>query len=166
MDQYVFVALGSNIYDRLKYINSAIANMSLLKGVSILKRSSLLETAPVGVSGQKDYLNQVLLLKTSVEPFSLLKEFKKIEILLGRVVRQRWSEREIDIDIILYGDLVINDDVLTIPHKEILNRLFILKSCVELMPDFFVKTYGKTVIELYESLDDSVKQQELRIFTS
>ena len=97
---------------------------------------------------------------------TLLKEFKKIEILLGRVVRQRWAEREIDIDIILYGDLVTNDDVLTIPHKEILNRLFILKSCVELMPDFFVKTYGKTVIELYESLDDSVKQQELRVFTS
>jgi len=166
MDQYVFVALGSNIDDRLKYINSAITNISLLEGISVLKKSSLLETAPVGVSGQKDYLNQVLLLRTSIEPFSLLREFKKIEVLLGRVTRERWAEREIDIDIILYGDLVINDAVLTIPHKETLNRLFILRSCVELMPDLFVKPYQKTLLELYESLDDSVKQQELKVFTS
>ncbi|HOW16745.1 MAG TPA: 2-amino-4-hydroxy-6-hydroxymethyldihydropteridine diphosphokinase [bacterium] len=166
MDQYVFVALGSNIDDRLKYINSAIASISLLEGISVLKKSSLLETAPVGVSGQKDYLNQVLLLKTSIEPFSLLRKFKNIEVLLGRVARERWAEREIDIDIILHGDFILNDEVLTIPHKEILNRLFILKACVELKPDFFVKAYGKTLVKLYESLDDSVKQQELKVFTS
>lgn len=166
MSSYVFVSLGSNIGDKLNYLKLAIERVSSLRGVSLIKSSSLMVTSPVGVSGQDDYLNQMILLATELGPLELLKQFKDIEKDLGRKQRPRWAEREIDIDIVCYGDVVINSDALTLPHKEMLNRLFIIKGCLELMPDYLVPSYKKTFLQLFESLDNSVKEQKVRAFTS
>ncbi len=166
MSAKVFISTGSNIGDKFRYLELAKQKISNLRLTSLIKCSTVMVTAPVGVDNQDEYLNQVLLIETALSPLDLLKEFKDIEKALGRKHRIRWAEREIDIDIVCYGDVVMKTEEITIPHEQMLNRLFILRACVELMPDHVVPSYGKTFLQLYESLDDSVKQQKVRAFTS
>ncbi len=162
----VFISLGSNIGDRLFYINSAMKQIAKIDSVKIIGKSCVMETDPVGVTGQDKYLNQIFLIETDIAPQGLLCNFKSIEQKLGRVKREHWAEREIDIDIISYSDIILEESGLFIPHRQILNRFFILNGCVQIMPDYIVLPFKKTVRELYENLDDSVKAQKVRVFTS
>jgi len=131
----VLLSLGSNIGDRFFYIKKAIEELSELRDLKVLSKSSLMETSPVGVTGQKNYLNVVLLVETNIPPLQLLKELKIIEKRLGRQVRARWAEREIDIDILTYEGVTLETTELCLPHKELSNRLFALKGCAELVPE-------------------------------
>ena len=135
MFKKVLLSLGSNIGDRLLYIRKAIDELSKIKNLKILSESSLMETSPIGVIGQQNYLNIVVLIETQIEPLQLLKEIKAIEQRLGRLPRTRWAEREIDIDILTYEGVTIETLELCIPHKELQNRLFALKGGAELVPE-------------------------------
>ena len=135
MFKKVLLSLGSNIDDRLSYIKKAIDELGKVKDLKILSKSSLMETNPIGVTGQRNYLNAVILVETKIEPLQLLSEIKLIEQKLGRKQRTRWAEREIDIDILTYEGVNLDTPELCIPHKELPNRLFVLKGGAELVPE-------------------------------
>jgi len=127
--------LGSNFGDKLKNLHSALNGIKELKDTQITAFSRIYDTIPYGVEEQDDFLNMVISIETDIEPGTLLTELKQIEKLTGRVERKRWHEREIDIDILLYGDAILNDPDLVIPHKELLKRDFFILPLLDLDPD-------------------------------
>lgn len=129
----VYFGLGSNLGDREKNLNSAIEILS--KTVEITKQSSVYETEPVGYEDQTDFLNMVLEVKTDLFPDELLKLAKKIEADVGRKPTFKDGPREIDVDILLYGDLNIETDELNIPHPQVTERAFVLKPLFEIAPE-------------------------------
>lgn len=121
----VLLALGSNVGDRDRYLASA--RKALAKsGISLVRQSQVAETAPIGVTDQPSFFNQVLEGETNLEPRALLATVKQIERDLGRQPRQRWGPREIDIDILRYDELIVDEPGLRIPHPELNNRPFLL----------------------------------------
>jgi len=131
----VFLALGSNRGDKFKYLSDALNLINRLPKTSISAISPVYETLPYGVTEQGEFLNMVIEVLTDFSPRTLLTELKQIEKLTGRVERKRWHEREIDIDILLYGDAILNDPDLVIPHKELLKRDFFILPLLDLDPD-------------------------------
>ncbi|MFM7984001.1 MAG: 2-amino-4-hydroxy-6-hydroxymethyldihydropteridine diphosphokinase [Candidatus Fonsibacter sp.] len=129
----VVIALGSNLGDRTEYLNNAIK--LLKKFVLDSKVSTYLETEPVGEIPQPNYLNAVLVGNTSLNPSDLLNEMQKIETDLGRVREKKWDARTIDLDLIVYGDQLINTKSLVVPHPFAHKRDFVLKPWIEIDPD-------------------------------
>ncbi|HEX3629046.1 MAG TPA: 2-amino-4-hydroxy-6-hydroxymethyldihydropteridine diphosphokinase [Candidatus Dormibacteraeota bacterium] len=121
----VWLALGSNLGDREGYLAAARSALPTA-GVHLIRESRVAETAPVGVTDQPRFLNQVLEGETSLEPMALLKTVKGIEDQLGRQARQRWGPREIDIDILRYNQHQVDEPGLHIPHPELEHRPFLL----------------------------------------
>ena len=121
----VWLALGSNLGDRARYLEAARAALPEA-GISVVRASRVDETAPIGIRDQPQFLNQVLEVETSLEPRPLLDAIKRIEHELGRAARERWGPREIDIDILRYDGRVVNEPGLHIPHAELQNRPFLL----------------------------------------
>src|SRR5437868_8818608 len=121
----VWLALGSNLGDREDYLAKARSALPTA-GIELMRESRVAETAPVGVTDQPAFLNQVLEGETSLEPMALLKTVKGIEDQLGRQARQRWGPREIDIDILRYDQRQVDEPGLHIPHPELENRPFLL----------------------------------------
>lgn len=120
-----YLGLGSNVGDRLSFINSAIAHLRRLPKSSVLRVSSVYETDPIGPP-QPDYLNAVVELETELEPLELLDALKQIEREVGRKPRERHVEREIDIDLLVYGDAEFQHPRLTLPHPCASTRAFVL----------------------------------------
>lgn len=149
----VWLSLGSNVGDREANLSMAKEELLSLK-IEIVQASSLYETAPFGRTDQPDFLNQVLKIRTSLEPLKLLFFTKNIEGKLGRVRREKWGPREIDIDILFYNILVVNLPDLTVPHPGIPNRRFILVPLAEMEPEFRHPGNGKTVREMLETVSD------------
>jgi len=133
--QRVFLALGSNLGDRLTSILRAVEEIG--KHLTIKAVSTIYESPPWGYTDQPPFLNCVLSAQTDLSPRSLLELAKRTEKILGRKGRPRWHEREIDIDILLYGDLVIREADLTIPHAYLRERDFFLIPLLEI--DEFLK---------------------------
>lgn len=143
----VFLGLGSNRGNRKKNILRAI---KLLKrsGQKVLRLSSLRETKPYGYKKQKKFLNAVVKLKTKLLPSELLELCKKIEKKIGRTKSFRWGPREIDVDILFFGKKIIKNKKLTIPHKDLHNRAFVLQPLMEIAPNFVHPVLKKRVSEL------------------
>lgn len=148
----VYVGLGSNLGNRKKYLVSAIDRIDSCREICVVNKSSFYETKPVGGPPQPDYVNCVIELDTETEPQSLLEEFKGIELELGRKPGTRWGPRVIDIDILLYGNKVINDSNLKIPHESMHKRIFVLEPLCEISPDFKHPVLRKTIFELLKDL--------------
>ena len=129
----VALSLGSNLGNRLDNMRHAVALMKPLG--KITKRSAVYETPPWGVEAQPRFLNACVLLETDVPPKMLLDKLKEIEQVVGRVERERWGPREIDIDILTYGGEVINEAELTVPHPGTRERAFVLIPLSEIAPD-------------------------------
>ena len=126
-----WLALGSNLGDRAGYLASARAALER-EGIQILTASTVLETEPVGVTEQPAFLNQVLEVETQLQPRSLLDTVKRLESELGRSPGPRWGPREIDIDILRYQGLQVDEPGLTIPHPEIGHRPFLRRLLAEI----------------------------------
>jgi 2-amino-4-hydroxy-6-hydroxymethyldihydropteridine diphosphokinase len=126
-----YLGLGSNLGNRKAFLEGAIIELDR-PGIYVLRKSSVLETEPVGVTDQPAFLNQVVEIETSLPPRELLQHIKGIERGLGRQARVRWGPREIDIDILKYGEQVVEENDLRIPHPEIANRPFLGKLLAEL----------------------------------
>jgi len=121
----VWLALGSNLGDRVGYLETARAALPDA-AVTVVRASRVAETEPVGIRDQPHFLNQVLEVETSLEPRALLDTLKLIERRLGRTARRRWGPREIDIDILRYDGRIVDEPGLHIPHAELQNRPFLL----------------------------------------
>jgi len=129
-----YIGLGSNLGDRKRALDTAVKEIKKLPLTRVLRLSSIRETSPLGGPEQGDYLNAVLEIETTLTPYQLLLELQRIENALGRVRTVRNGPRTIDLDILLYGHVVLNEEALTIPHPRILERDFIITSFNELDP--------------------------------
>lgn len=127
---HVYIALGSNLGDRLKNIQRACYLMEGC-GINIVKASPIYLTKPYGFVEQADFLNCVVEVQTDFTPFQLLEVLLEIEKRLGRVREQKWGPRTIDLDIVLFGNLVLSTETLTIPHYDLINRQFVLKPLLD-----------------------------------
>ena len=132
MKNKVYLSLGSNIGNRQEYRESAIELVGKREGIKILKKSGLYETSPVGYVEQDLFLNAVIKIETDFSEREILKIINKIENELDRKREIRWGPRTIDIDILIFSDKKINETDLIIPHKEMLNRLFVLVPLIEI----------------------------------
>ena len=131
----VYIGLGSNIGDKLSNIIDAAKMISDLEQTSIVNMSTILRTKPVDLLEQPDFLNQIIIISTELNPEDLFLELQHIEIKLGRTKTIKKGPRTIDLDILLYDNLIMCSEMLTIPHPEIKNRQFILNHLVELTED-------------------------------
>jgi 2-amino-4-hydroxy-6-hydroxymethyldihydropteridine diphosphokinase len=152
MAALVYIALGANLVDPKATLQTAIARLAQLPNTHLLQQSSLYQTSPLGPANQPDFINAVVLVKTALSPLSLLDALQALEGELGRVLTERWGPRMIDLDILLYGDQVINSDRLTLPHPGIYYREFVLYPLAEIAPDWILPT-GQTVSQLKASCD-------------
>lgn len=146
----VFLALGSNVGNGNKQFDWAIELLSseLLNVVQAPRYIS----KPVGFTDQSDFLNTALKAETKLSPTELLEFTQNIEKKVGRIRRFRWGPREIDIDIIFYDNLMINEPILAIPHPRFAERDFVLLPIKDISPDLIDPISGKTVKELYDKL--------------
>jgi len=142
----VFVGLGSNLGEREAMIRLALEALSRLPGTRLVKASSLYDTEPVGEVDQPNFLNAVAQLDTELTARQLLWNLLLIEKRLGRVRTQRWGPRTIDLDLLLYGSLVLDEPELTVPHPELTARSFVLVPLVELDPLLVHPVTGETLL--------------------
>ena len=145
----VYIGLGSNLGDREATIRAAVDRLRAHPQIKVTAESSLIETAPVGgPAGQPTFLNGAAALETDLEPDALLDVLKGIERDLGRRPRTRWGPREIDLDVLLYGDRVVETSRLTVPHPLMAQRRFVLAPLSEIAPDARDPVTGRTVREM------------------
>lgn len=147
----VLLALGANLEPRRERIEEAMRLLEL-EALTDARRSSMYATAPVGYTDQPDFLNAAIMGMTSLNAEELFRTCKDIEGRIGRQHRARWREREIDIDIILYGLQVIDTPVLTIPHPRMHERAFVLDPAAEIAPDMIHPVLGTTIGQLRSML--------------
>jgi 2-amino-4-hydroxy-6-hydroxymethyldihydropteridine diphosphokinase len=155
--ELVYLALGSNLGDRQRHLQAAVAALRQVAGVSVLRLSSVVETPALLASpesaAQPAYLNQVVELACTLSPAAMLAAVRAIEAGEGRVRRERWSSRTLDLDIVLFGSRVIDTAVLTVPHPEMIRRAFVLGPLRELVPGLVHPPSGLTVDQLWNDLE-------------
>lgn len=143
----VYIALGSNLDTPSKQLNSALKAIENLPQTRFIAVSSFYQSKPLGPQDQPDYVNAVAKIETALPPLSLLDELQHIENEQGRVRLRRWGERTLDLDILLYGNEIIQNERLTIPHYDMQNREFVIVPLVEIAPDLIFPN-GKKLAEL------------------
>ncbi|WP_330601064.1 2-amino-4-hydroxy-6-hydroxymethyldihydropteridine diphosphokinase [Caproicibacter fermentans] len=144
-----YIGLGSNLGDREAHLNRAVEMLENTSGVRVIKVSAYFNTAPVGYTEQPDFLNAVAEIETSLTAYELLGICCGIEKTLKRERIVHWGPRTIDLDILLFGNLVLNDASLTIPHPRMLEREFVLKPLNEIAPERIHPVCSKSIRELY-----------------
>ena len=130
----VYIGLGSNVGDRLQFLQRAVKHLGETIGVQVRDVSTVYETEPVGPAAQGWFLNAVVAVDTRLSPITLLQQTQAIERALGRETTYHWGPRTIDLDILLYGDTQVNTATLTIPHAELCQRAFVMIPLLELVP--------------------------------
>lgn len=141
-----YIGLGSNLGEREDNIRAALEAIADLPDTDLVRVSSLYDTEPVGEVEQPNFLNAALVVDTELDARTLLWNLMLIEKRLGRVRAQRWGPRTIDLDLLLYGDELIEDDDLRVPHPEIIRRSFVLVPLVELEPRLVHPGTGETLV--------------------
>jgi len=145
-----YLGLGSNVGDREEYVEQAIFLMEKNPHIEVIKRSTNYETEAEGGGSQPPYINAAVLVKTTLSPHKLLDVCQEIEATLGREREIEWGPRTIDIDILLYGDEIISDEKLQVPHPLMHERLFVLKPMREIASSVIHPVLEKTMDALYE----------------
>lgn len=130
-----YLGLGSNLGSPERLLRLAVKSISRLPGCYFLHCSPIYRSIPWGMRSQPDYWNMVLEINTRLTPRLLLKQCQNIEKQFGRVRKKRWGPRTLDIDILLYGHLIMKSAKLTIPHPHLLKRDFVLKPLLNIAPD-------------------------------
>lgn len=146
-----YIALGSNLGDKEKNLRRALLLLTQ-QGVEVVRVSSFLSTEPYGVTDQPQFLNAVACVRTSLAPLALLDVLLATELAMGRVRLRHWGERNIDLDLLLYEDVVLDTPRLHLPHPDMQNRDFVLLPLAEIAPELKHPTLQKTIWELKENL--------------
>lgn len=139
-----FIGLGSNLGDRAAEIEGACAEIAALPSTTLLDRSSLFASAPLGAPGG-EYLNAVVHVRTELAPLDLLHALQAIEARHGRLRPFAGAPRTLDLDLLLHGDLVLASDELTLPHPRLHERAFVLAPLAEIAPQLVVRGRGRVV---------------------
>lgn len=148
---FAYIALGSNLGDKEKNLRRALLLLTQ-QGVEVVRVSSFLSTEPYGVTDQPQFLNAVACVRTSLAPLALLDVLLATELAMGRVRLRHWGERNIDLDLLLYEDVVLDTPRLRLPHPDMQNRDFVLLPLAEIAPELKHPTLQKTIYELKENL--------------
>lgn len=155
----IFIGIGSNLGDKRKNIERVIEEIKRLNIIKVKKVSNLYETEPVGGPPQDKFLNGVIEIETSISPKILLALLKTIEEEMGRKPSDvKWGPRQIDLDILLFGDLVIDEFDLKIPHPLMHKRRFVIEPLSEIAPEVIHPVLNKSISELFSALKSNEKQ--------
>lgn len=146
MAAFAYIGLGSNLGDRGAMIARA------LEQLHPRRVSTIVETEPWGVADQPRFLNAVAEIETDLAPAELLDRLLDVERGLGRVRKEKWGPRTIDLDLLLYGDRQVASEALSVPHPRLHERRFVLEGLAELCPDRTVPGLGRTVRQLLEHI--------------
>jgi len=158
----IYIGLGSNQGDRLRNCREALRRLGAGGEVFLLRTSSAYETEPVGEGLRGWFINAVAEAETDLDPVSVLQRMKQIEGEMGRKKEKPGSDRPIDLDLLLYGDLFLESDQLTIPHPRLHARRFVLEPLSELVPQKIHPRLGKTVRALLAELKDGHRVRRMR----
>lgn len=148
------IALGSNLGDSLAILEAALKNLDQTPGIAVKAKSSWYKTAPIGPQ-QPDYLNGCAILSVELSPQELLETLLKIELEFGRVRQERWGPRTLDLDLILFEDIILETPDLQIPHPRLRERAFVLVPLNEIAPNWVEPVSGLTISELLQKIDSS-----------
>ena len=161
---HVFLGLGTNLGQRRLNLQRAVAGLAA--GVTITAVSPVYETPPWGIMDQPHFLNVCLSAQTTLSPPALLAFAKNLEIEIGRQPAERWGPRLIDIDLLFYDNLIVDDERVTTPHPRLHERPFVLAPLADVAPDFIHPWRGLTVTEMAAAVDMAgVKQRpDLQLF--
>lgn len=149
------IGLGSNIGESQTILEGAITMFARTSGITIESVSSWYTTAPVGGPPQPDYLNGVVIMRVQMSPQQLLQKLLEIEETFGRERRERWGPRTLDLDILLFDDIIIKTPYLQIPHPRLTQRAFVLIPLKEIAPDWMEPVTGETISQLVSKTDCS-----------
>ncbi len=147
-----YLSIGSNLEDRGAHIENAISSLEETDDIRVVKRSSIIETEPYGKTDQPGFLNGAIEIKTLYTPHELLDRLHEIENAEGRVRKEHWGPRTLDLDILFYDNEIIYDDDLVIPHPDLHNREFVLAPMCEIAPNCFHPLLKCSVAELRKRL--------------
>ncbi|MDD8017144.1 MAG: 2-amino-4-hydroxy-6-hydroxymethyldihydropteridine diphosphokinase [Bacteroidota bacterium] len=154
MKHTVYLGLGSNVGNSVAYLADAIRSIARFEQTSVETVSEVYETEPVGDVAQNDFLNLAMCVHTGIDFQLFHKKIKALEQTIGRKETVRWGPREIDIDLLLFDDLVVDSDTLKIPHREVHQRKFVLQPLSEIAPDVIHPVLKKTITELNNESTD------------
>ncbi|MBX6423002.1 2-amino-4-hydroxy-6-hydroxymethyldihydropteridine diphosphokinase [Thermosulfurimonas sp. F29] len=149
-----YLGLGSNLGDRAGNLHRALEYLSATPGVRLGRVSSLYLTEPVGFSSPNWFYNLVVTVETSLSAWELVSRGLEIELRLGRRRGRECGDRVLDIDLLFYGDLILREEWVQVPHPRLHERAFVLAPLCEIAPDLRHPVFGKTVRELWENLEN------------
>lgn len=138
-----YIGLGSNLADPIEQVTTAISHLQSLPDSQLITWSSLYASPPMGPQDQPDYINAVVEIETTLSAHQLLDALQAIEQQQGRIRNRHWGERTLDLDVLLYGQNVINDERLQIPHPGVALRAFVLYPLAEIAPDLTIPNVGE-----------------------
>ena len=157
----IFLGIGSNLSDRENNLNEAVAKIEAYIG-KVVSSSSVYETEPWGFQTDNEFLNLVVKVETNLTPYGLMGRILMIESMLGRLRGEKqYSSRLIDIDILLYGDLIISENSLKIPHPFMHERKFVLVPLCEIEPELIHPVINKSITSLLCSCNDKLDVKKL-----
>jgi 2-amino-4-hydroxy-6-hydroxymethyldihydropteridine diphosphokinase len=154
VEECAYIGLGSNLGDRELRLLSAVAELGKLPGTRVTALSHFYETDPVGGVPQENFYNAVARISTTLAPPELLAALKRVEVeVFQRKPSVHWGPRSMDLDILLYGDLVLSAERLTIPHPRLAERRFVLQPLADIAPSLVHPCLGKSIAELLACLE-------------